>query len=183
MVRVPEDWIAVLRALLDGDRVAQVKVTNVITGLLTRYGAYNCRDSWDDLCQEVMITLIRSGRRNSIREPRAFIAYTATVTRNKLRDWIRRERKPDSKDLWDRLQAEVELRDPDLLLDLECALESLSEKQRLVVEAVYLQGHTYEAAAELLGMPLGTLKRVRTQGLMKLREEMGVARKGMVRVT
>ena len=59
-------------------------------------------------------------------------------------------------------------------LDLQGALDDLPEKERRVLEAIYLQGHSYEAAAELLGMPLGTLRRVRTQAVGELREGMGI---------
>ena len=71
-----------------------------------------------------------------------------------------------------RLHAPRDREDPDLLVDLERALASLPEKQRLVVDAVYLQGATYEDAARSLGMPLGTLKRMQTAGLRELRRVM-----------
>ena len=49
-----EDWLDTLDALQTGDRVALVKVTNVITGFLTRFRAYDRRDSWDDVIQDVL---------------------------------------------------------------------------------------------------------------------------------
>ncbi len=55
MKKPQEDWISVLGALGEGDRLALAKVTSVITGFLARYGAYDRRDSWDDLCQEVLM--------------------------------------------------------------------------------------------------------------------------------
>jgi RNA polymerase sigma factor (sigma-70 family) len=178
-----EDWISVLDALQKGDRVALVKVTGLITGFLARYRAYDLRDSWDDLCQEVLAVLIRSARRGAIRDPRAFVSYTGTVTRNELNDWIRQRKKPGSADLLGDPEAAIAAgeggeaaprhRDPDLLVDLSRALESLPEKQRHVMEAVYFQGMSYEEAARHLGMPFGTLKRLQTQALKELRKKMG----------
>jgi RNA polymerase sigma-70 factor (ECF subfamily) len=65
-------------------------------------------------------------------------------------------------------------REPGDLLDLRRALATLPEKERLVIEAVYAEGQSYEEAAARLGMPLGTLKRLQTQGLRILRQSMGV---------
>ena len=60
-----EDWFAVLAAFEKGDPVAVAKVTAVITGFLARYGAYDFRDSWGDIVQDVLIKLFNGG----IREP------------------------------------------------------------------------------------------------------------------
>ena len=168
MTKPPEDWISVLGALREGDRLALVKVTSVITGFLARYGAYDRRDSWDDLCQEVLMRLIESHRRGAIREPRAFISYTGTITRNILLDWIRREKR----DLPVQLEADDVPGDPDVRLDLQRAVEDLPQRLRAVVEAIYIQGHSYQAAAELIGMPFGTLKRLRSEAIGILREKM-----------
>lgn len=174
MADAPIDWVDVLRALEKGDPEAAEKVTSVITGFLARYRAYELRESWDDLCQEVLIALIRSVRQNAIREPSAFISYTGTITRNLLLDWIRRENRQEGGDLPHWLRANGERRDLDLLVDLRHALKDLDEGPRRVVEAIYLQGYTYEAAAEKLGLPLGTLKRTQTRALRELRQKMGL---------
>ena len=167
-----EDWIALLDALLKGDRVALAKVTAVITGWLAHYRAYDFRDSWDDFIHEVLIRLIQSARRGAIREPSAFISYVGKITRNLFLDWIGPENR--HRDLPERLQTDVESRVPDLLLDLKRALEDLPDELRRVVEAIYLQGHTYEEAAKLLDVPLGTLKRRLTQARKEIRKKMGI---------
>jgi len=172
-----EDWGTVLRALEQGDRLAVLKVTGIITSFLAHYRAYEHRDSWDDLCQEVLISLIRSQRRGAIRDPAAFLGYTATTTRNALTDWVEAKRRPGGPDLKgdpDAVQVQSVRGDPDTLLDLQQALGELPEKERQVMEAVYLLGLSYEEAAGRLGMPLGTLKRMQTRGLKDLRKIMGV---------
>ncbi len=175
MTRPPEDWIAVLDALLKNDRVALAKVTSVITGFLARYRAYDYRDSWDDIIDEVLIRLIKSHRRGVMREPAAFISYTGTITRNVSKDWFKGWKR--EADLPGRLDPpEGGPSNVDVLVDLGHALQNLGEDLRVVVEAIYLQGHNYEVAAELLGIPEGTLRRRRTQGLKLLREKMGKKR-------
>jgi DNA-directed RNA polymerase specialized sigma24 family protein len=65
--------------------------------------------------------------------------------------------------------------DPGVRLDLDRALRSLSTLQRHAVEAIFLCGHTYEEAACVVKVPLGTLKRAQTRGLALLREHMEIA--------
>ena len=173
MARPSEDWIAVLDALLNNDRVAVAKVTNVITNYLARYGAYAFRDSWDDICQEVLIRLIKSHRRDAIREPAAFIRFTGVITRNVFLDEIEGSKK--QADLPGRLETpDGDPTNVDVLVDLWHALQDLRGDLREVVEAIYIQGHSYEEAAERLGMAPGTLRGRRTEGLKVLREKMGL---------
>lgn len=179
----PEDWFQVVTDVRAGDRVALVKLTRLISGFLMRYRAYELREQWDDLIQDVLAALLRGFDAQSLREPRALVNYVGVITRNKLFDFRDRQRRPGAPDLEgdpvgasDRSAAAREEsmgRGPDTYLDLGRALEQLPEKLRAVVEAIYLQGFSYEEAAGRLGMPLGTLKRMQNQGLRELRELMG----------
>ena len=86
-----EDWLELMERIRKGDPVALVRVTQLITGYLARAGAYEFRDAWDDVCQEVLIRLLRSASEGTIRDPRAFVGYAGTVTRNTFVDWIRKK--------------------------------------------------------------------------------------------
>lgn len=77
----PEE-IRLLSALERGERAAFLQVTKVITGFLSRYGAYDLREHWDDLIQEVLVGLLRAQKRGVIRDERALINYTGSITRN-----------------------------------------------------------------------------------------------------
>jgi RNA polymerase sigma-70 factor (ECF subfamily) len=182
-----EDWLALLGRVREGDRIALARVTALVTGTLARMGAYELRDSWDDVCQEVLLKLLRADRDGSIRDPRAFVAYTGTVTRRALLDWLRKDAQgvgteplADDDGREGHLERAVDpleaAPDPDLRLDLERALDALPAVQRRVLDAVYLEGRSYEEAARKLDMPLGTLKRHQTGGLEELRQRMGVTK-------
>lgn len=169
-----------------GDPAAIYEVTSVIVGFLNRYRAYDLRDQWDDICQEVLVALIEAVRADRIRAAGAFVNYTGATTRYKLREWIRKKHKPGSPDhagdpeqatrsdpaLLERRRAD----DPDLRFDMERALETLPERERNVIELIYLRGHSYKEASDRLDMPLGTLKRLQTSGLRELRRAMGMSR-------
>jgi RNA polymerase sigma-70 factor (ECF subfamily) len=181
--RVPDDWVSILEALVKGDRVALAKVTSLITGFLARYRAYDVRQSWDDLIQDLILGLLRTARSGRLRERRAFVNYVGRATRNALLDHLAERAKPGSADavgdpemaetLRARIRAEENRREPGVLIDLQRGLDALPDRHRRVVEAIYLRGHSYAEAAELLGIPLGSLKRVQTQALKRLREQMG----------
>lgn len=49
----------------------------------------------------------------------------------------------------------------------------LPEEMKKVINLVYLKGYTHEEAAELLSMPLGTVKTKVRKGLIQLKEIMG----------
>jgi RNA polymerase sigma-70 factor, ECF subfamily len=177
MDKAYEDWLVVLEQLQRGDPIAVIKLTRVITGFLTRYQAYTVRDSWDDLCQEVLMALLKSAEQGRINEPKAIINYIGIITRNKLTDWVKRQQKAGDADLLGDPEVAASLLDShhhesidaDLLLDLQQAITTLNERDRSVVEAIYIQGHSYQAAANLLDMPLGTLKRIQVKALKTLR--------------
>lgn len=174
---------ALLEALERGDRKALAEVTQVITGYLVRHGGLDLRDQWDDLVQEVIVALLRAARQGSIRDERAFVHYAGMTARNKLVDLIRRRGAPSAPDRVgepEDAEARQETREVerplDTLVDLERALDALPAVERRVVEAIYVQGHSYEEAARQVRMPLGSLKRYQSRGLKQLRKHMGISR-------
>ena len=60
------------------------------------------------------------------------------------------------------------------LRDLEKALGQLAQEQRQVILLIGMEGMTYEDAASLLGVPIGTVRSRLSRGRDQLRNLMGM---------
>jgi RNA polymerase sigma factor (sigma-70 family) len=187
--RPSENWRQVLEGFERNDPLAIAKVTDVIIGYLHYYRAYDRRSSWDDLCQDVLISLLRTLRRGGLRDPGAFVAYTGTITRNRLANLAQRQERKD-REL--RSKAECSEAHPhaldtsrapgsealrcEVLMDLERALTGLPERCRRVVESIYLHGYSYRETSDRLSINLAAVKRDQIKGLKALRNILGIRR-------
>jgi RNA polymerase sigma-70 factor (ECF subfamily) len=174
MSSVAVDWMKQLEALGQGDRVALAHLRRLITGHLIRLGAYDRRDSWDDLAQEVVIRLWQAYSKGKIRDPKAFVGYSRTITRNVFVDSIRRHHREDDAPIDDdfdqTIPSEEPRPDPGTQIALRKALASLPERHRQVIERIYLQGYSYEETARDLDRPRGTINRLQREAVQMLRE-------------
>lgn len=168
------DWMEIQRRLLDGDRLAFLEVNRLVTALLGRMRAYDFRDEWDDLRQEVLAALVQNARRGRLRDPRAFVGYVRIITRNKFVDRLKSELRRRERDAlpWDEETARAfgagAGPDPGAA-ELWAEVERLPVETRALVEGVYREGKTYEEMSRDSGVPLGTLKRRLREGLSALR--------------
>lgn len=174
-----QDWAKELDRLLQGDRLALAKLTRLVASFLARWNAWDFRDDWDDLIQEVLVGAARAVQDGTLRDRSAAAAYLKSTTRFKYADRIQAHlrRREDEHLPWeDVMERELDppdgAPDPGLARDLREALDRLSEKQRRAVVAVHLEGRSYEEAAAITGIPLGSLKRHLRDGLARLRERL-----------
>lgn len=129
----------------------------------------------EDIVQE---TLLRAWRhpevvglgRNPIR------AWLFTVTRHVAIDmWRARSRTEAAEEVID--DSHAELPDPDELIertvdamDVQAALDMLSPRHRRVITEMYFHGHSVAETAEVLGIPVGTVKSRSYYALRVLRQ-------------
>lgn len=165
-----------LERLLAGDPVAFGHFARLVTSILHDFRAYDLRDEWDDVVQDVITVVIEAGRARKLRDLQALPAFVRTTTRNHFWARLRGRKAPDS------------IEDPDAREDAPCWPRSaprdarvdeiweevarLPEKQRLVIEAVYREGRTQQETVEATGIPLGNAKRFLAQGLATIRKRM-----------
>ena len=173
----PDDWLATLDALLAGDRVAFMKLNRLVTGFLVRLRAYDFRDEWDDLRQEVILSVVASARAGRLRDTQAFLGYVRIITRNKVIDRLKtRLRRHEGETLpWEDATAGADEYDShaDDVRELWLAVRELSPEQQQVLDGVYREGKTYEAVSADTGIPLGTMKRRLRDALVALRRRFG----------
>lgn len=175
----PVDWTVVLDRLLAGDSLACLQVDRHVTGLLRQLRAYDFRDEWDDLRQEVLIAILANARAGRLRDPQAFLAYVRSITRNKVIDRVKQRIRHKEKDTlaWDDETARAFATPPPDAdaAALRTAVDELPAEQRRVLDGVFVQGRTYQEVSDDTGIPLGTMKRRLRDALRELRRRLADA--------
>jgi RNA polymerase sigma factor (sigma-70 family) len=155
----------------DAQPVAFAKLSRLISGFLVNLRAFDHREEWEDLRQVVLMKLVQSFTQGKLREPKALVEYARTITRNEFYDFLQAKRGAEASSDPPEIST-LEPLDETAALSVRSALQSLPEKQQLVVRAVYLEGRTYEEAATVTAIPLGSLKRYLQQALTHLRKQL-----------
>lgn len=170
------DWIAVLDRLVAGDRLAFATINRLISGFLVQLRAYDFRDEWDDLRQEVVLALLANARAGRLRDPAAFLGYVRIITRNKLVDRVKGARRRHERATIalddETARGLVAPVDPTAAAAREvwAAVRDLSDEQQDVLDGIYRQGRSYQAVSDATGIPLGTMKRRLRDALVALRK-------------
>lgn len=171
-------WVAEIEAIRDRqDRAAFAALFRHfaprVKAFLMKSGA--TPEMAEEAAQEAMATLWRKAH---LFDPgKASVAtWVFTIARNRRIDMIRRQRRPEPEDLpWgpeaDPDQAEQLALQQDTER-LAAALQSLPEKQRVLVERAYFGELSHSQIAEETGLPLGTIKSRIRLALERLRHEM-----------
>ena len=156
------------------------KLNRLISCFLIELHTWRYREHWEDLRQTVLLKLIESFRQGQLREMKAFVAYTRTITRNTFNDLFgERQREPiDVNELVDITEEACDRSLDDETRSVRSAVDQLPAKLKTAVEAVYFTDLTYEDAAKAIGVPLGSLKRYLQQALVQLRIQLAG---GMIR--
>lgn len=133
----------------------------------------------EDLVQDVMLALSR--RLDVADQIEDLAAYVYGALRNRIIDIYRRRRETLSADLLDPLSdgrpqpAEIsEL--SDLLQEIERAIDGLAPNLHVAFRLVELEGYTHREAAQILGVPLGTVLSWNREARRRLSRELDAFR-------
>jgi len=135
----------------------------------------------EDIVQEAFLSLWRSGARYD-RARGSVRSWVLSAVHNRAIDAFRREVAKGGRDVrdegvaerlpaGDRTDTEVERRDE--AQRVRRALAELPEDQRRVIELAYFGGFSHSQIAEMLALPVGTVKGRMRLGLMKMRLSLG----------
>jgi RNA polymerase sigma factor (sigma-70 family) len=133
-------------------------------------------DAADDLVQECLVRALSN--RHLWADGTDLRAWLFTIMHNQNVNFVRRAVRQGP-------EVEVSETEPSLaraahqshrleLRDLDRALALLPEEQRSVILLVGLEGMAYEAAAEVVGVPVGTVRSRLSRGREELRKLMGM---------
>ncbi len=170
-------WPSVVDRVADGDGVAFLEMSRLITRLLTGLRAFDFRDDWDDVIQEVVFATVQAARMGKLDDRDAVLGYIRSSVRNKFIDRLRRRRReaPDADPIMDvdrRAEWPPRVHSELMREEVWTFVDALPDKQQRVVLQIYVEGRTYEEAARETGIPLGSLKRFLRQALETLRQEL-----------
>lgn len=136
----------------------------------------------EEVVQEVLLEVWRTAPRFDTSRGNAR-TWILKMAHRRAVDRVRSEQA--SRDRTERLAAGDRSRDVDTVSEevetrfeheqVRCALGELTDLQRQAVELAYYGGLTYREVAESLGAPLGTVKTRLRDGLIRLRDALGVS--------
>ena len=174
---------ALLLATARGDQEAFAELYDDWAGLVFGVVRRVVRDpaQSEEVAQEVFAEIWRNAprfdpRRGAARTWMMTMAHRRAVDRVRSEQAARdrvdrvgtRDHTPDYDQVSEQVEGNLERE------QVRAALASLTELQREAVELAYYSGYTYREVAELLDTPLGTIKTRIRDGLIRLRDVMGV---------
>lgn len=174
-----------LRQVAHGDAAAFARLFDELSDLV--YGVIRrvLRDPSlsEEVSQEVFVEVWRNAprfeeERGSARTWVLTMAHRRAIDRVRSeqasRDRTDRVGRRNQERAFDAVAEQAELNDEHRRVNE--ALTTLTAVQREAVELAYYHGYTYREVAELLDTPLGTIKTRMRDGMIRLRDAMGVTR-------
>ena len=171
-----------------GDQVAFGELYDQLAGLVHGVVLKVVRDpsQSEEVTQEVFVELWRLAARHDVTRG-TVRSWAATVAHRRAIDRVRSEQA--ARDRLERQGNASILPDHDEVADevaealdrpvdrarVRRSLERLTQVQREAVELAYYGGHTYREVAVLLGVAEGTVKTRIRDGMIRLRDELGVS--------
>jgi RNA polymerase sigma-70 factor (ECF subfamily) len=162
---------------LEGDESAWKMIVNTYAPQIFNlaYHFTGSQEEAEDVTQEIFLKLLSSLKK--YKEKMNFTAWLLTLTRNHLIDRYRREKKAKSlrQELDENFVKETKSQSPENNLARKetqvivwQALDQLSPEIRLSIILFDILGKTYEEVAEILNIPVGTVKSRINRGRLQL---------------
>ncbi|MCT9932632.1 RNA polymerase sigma factor [Planotetraspora sp. A-T 1434] len=146
------DDARLVRAAQNGDTLAMNELLDRLTPYVGRICGPIALPNGDDATQEALVAIFRALR--TLKEPAALYGW---VRRIAVREAIRVAHR-DSRSTPAELTEVPAVGDPQLAADIRDVLTRLSPEHRAVLTLRDVEGLDEHAAAELLGIPTGTIK-------------------------
>jgi RNA polymerase sigma-70 factor, ECF subfamily len=144
------------------------------------YRMVGSRAAAEDVTQEAFLSIWRSRlryqpERGSVRSWVLGIVHHRTIDALR-RNLVHERRRTSSEGMEERFEApertDVEVARREEAASVRAALETLPEQQNQVIELAYFGGFTHTQIAEMLGLPIGTVKGRMRLGLDKLQRRL-----------
>ena len=182
----PDDDLSIeglLRSIADGDRAAFAelydRISSRVLGLVVRL--LRDRAQSEEVTQEVFLEIWQSASRFD-QNRGSGMAWVLTMTHRRAVDRIRSAQKSHERDLkigirdmerdFDGVAESVEIRVENELV--KAAMSRLTSLQREAVILAYYGGYSHSEMSQIFGIPLGTVKTRLRDGMIRLRDELGV---------
>ena len=173
-----------LQRVAQGDQRAFSELYDLITPRMLGLVRHVLKDhaQSEEVVQEVLLEIWQTAPRFDPNKGKA-VTWMLTMAHRRAIDRVRsaqssrdRDTKIGIRDLgreYDSVSENVEIRIEHERV--EKALTKLTELQRQAVELAYYGGGTHSEGSTMLGVPIGTVKTRLRDGMIRLREELGVA--------
>jgi RNA polymerase sigma-70 factor, ECF subfamily len=172
-----------LRSVAQGDRTAFAemydRISSRVLGLVTR--VLRDRAQSEEVTQEVFLEIWQSATKFDANRGSG-MAWVLTMAHRRAIDRIRASQKSHERDLrigirdmerdFDGVVESVEIRVENERV--KRAMSRLTPLQREAVILAYYGGYSHTEMAQILGIPLGTVKTRLRDGMIRLRDELGV---------
>lgn len=127
----------------------------------------------EDIVQDVFLNFIKSRTYQKI-DSKALHTYLFRAVKNSCLNALHRNT-VELSDLdavyYDIMEEEVTTIDPQLIFDINAAIDNLPEKTRRVVKAVLIEGRKYKEVADEFDISVNTVKTLLSAGIKKLRDQ------------
>ncbi|WP_025688617.1 RNA polymerase sigma factor [Paenibacillus zanthoxyli] len=176
---VDEELNHIIHRARRGDKEAFAQLVNRYKGHVYRYAAGMLGDRMDaeDVSQEAFIKVYYS--LSGLDNEYAFSSWIIRIVSNLCKDRLKKRAKEQRlRDEPDEAIADRHLPDPLEKLSIEEAMARLTVDHREILLLHEVQGYRYEEIADILEVPLGTVKSRLFAARMALRKELGKEDRG-----